>query len=83
MGDQISAEMEIDDGWQSVFLCLRACACACVYLCFFGVATGGRGLSREITPLLGNRGAGFLFKGGPKSVPKEPRDYKTEIEPVD
>lgn len=26
---------------------------------------------------------GFLFQGGPKSVPEEPQDYKTEIEPVD
>ena len=68
----------------------RVCFCVCVpvpvpvCICVFLVRPkGGWGLSREITPLLGNRGAGFLFKGGPKSVPKEPRDYKTEIEPVD
>lgn len=48
MGDQISTEMEIDDGWQGVrvFLCLRASACVCVYICVF-VARGG-GLAERL-----------------------------------
>ncbi len=39
-------------------VCVCLCACACVYLCFWWVAVCGQGgwLSREITPLLGNKG---------------------------
>lgn len=55
----------------------RVCVCACVYLCFLvgcGVAREG-GLAERLPhcwEIEGVQGEGFLFKGGPKSAPKEP-----------
>lgn len=50
--------MEIDDGWQDLCVCASVFACLC--LCVFGFLVGcvvARGwLSREIIPLLRNRG---------------------------
>ncbi len=60
-----------------VFACL--CLCVFVFLVGCGVAKGG-GLAGRL-PLCWETEAGFFY-GSPKSVPKEPRDYQTEIEPV-
>lgn len=90
IGDQISKEMEMDDGWQGMCVCFSVGVPVPVCICvFWWVAVWPEGwLNGEITTLLGNRGGGMggrfsFLRGGPQIIPKEPWDYNTEIEPGD
>lgn len=40
MGDQISTEMAIDDGWQGVCVSVFACLCLCVFVFLGGLCCG-------------------------------------------